>query len=157
TAMFGFFEADDDQAARELLASAEAWARARGCDRVRGPINPSLNESAGLLVDGFDVDSMVMMPHNPPAYAAYIEAAGYRKAKDLYAWIFDLARETPPVMVKLANRMRDIHGITVRPLDLEAFEREVPGLRSIYCSAWERNWGFVPPTEAEFRRLATEL
>src|SRR5262249_1640916 len=128
-----------------------------GCDRVRGPINPSLNESAGLLVDGFDVDSMVMMPHNPPAYAAYIEAAGYRKAKDLYAWIFDLARETPPVMVKLANRMRDIHGITVRPLDLEAFQREVSGLRSIYCSARERNWGCVPPTGAEVGRLAAEL
>ena len=48
----------------------EAWARARGRARVRGPLNPSLNESAGLLIDGFDTDPMLMMPHNPPDYAA---------------------------------------------------------------------------------------
>ncbi len=46
-----------------------------------------MNESAGLLIDGFDTDPMLMMPHNPPEYAAFIEAAGYGKAKDLYAWL----------------------------------------------------------------------
>src|SRR5262245_9880893 len=53
-AMFGFFEADDAEAARALLGAVEAWATRRGRSAVRGPINPSLNESAGLLVDGFD-------------------------------------------------------------------------------------------------------
>src|ERR1700704_2845118 len=81
TAMFGFFEAEDGDAARALLGAVEAWARTRGRARVRGPINPSLNESAGLLVEGFDSDPMLMMPHNPPEYAAYIEAAGYGKIK----------------------------------------------------------------------------
>jgi len=70
TAMFGFFDADDADAAAALLGAVEAWARARGRARVRGPINPSLNESAGLLVDGFDSDPMVMMPHNPREYGA---------------------------------------------------------------------------------------
>ena len=63
----------------------EAWARNRGRALLRGPLNPSLNESAGLLVDGFDTDPMLMMPHNPPEYADYLETAGYRKVKDLYA------------------------------------------------------------------------
>ena len=92
TAAFGFFEAEDRDVAQALLTRVEAWARARGRHSVRGPINPSLNESAGLLVEGFDTDPMLMMPHNPPEYAAFIEAAGYRKAKDLYAWIYDLDR-----------------------------------------------------------------
>src|SRR2546428_12582289 len=30
-------------------------------------------------------------------------------------------------------------------------------MRAIYCGAWEHTWAFVPPTEDEFRRLATEL
>jgi hypothetical protein len=157
TAMFGFFEADDAESARALFAAVEGWAKARGRDRVRGPINPSLNESAGLLIEGFDSDPMLMMPHNPPEYAAHIEAAGYLKVKDLFAWIYDLDREPPPVIVKLATRLRDAHRITVRPVNLAEFSREVERLRAIYCSAWDRNWGFVPPTEAEFRRLATEL
>jgi hypothetical protein len=97
------------------------------------------------------------MPHNPPEYAAHIESAGYRKAKDLFAWIYDLDQDTPATIAKLAERLRAKHGITVRQLNLKEFTREVERLRAIYCAAWERNWGFVPPTQAEFRRLATEL
>jgi hypothetical protein len=156
-AMFGFFEAEDAEATRELLGAVEAWAMARGRARVRGPINPSLNESAGLLVDGFDSDPMVMMPHNPREYAAQIESAGYVKAKDLFAWLYQLDREPPAIVAKLAARLRERARIVVRPLNLAEFTREVERLRVIYRDAWDRNWGFVAPTEAEFRRLASEL
>lgn len=156
-AMFGFFEAGDAAAARALLGAVETWARSRGRARVRGPINPSLNESAGLLIEGFDTDPMLMMPHNRPEYAAHIESAGYAKVKDLFAWITIVQRELPPVYVRLARRLRDKHRITIRPLDLREFTREVERLRAIYCAAWERNWGFVPPTVPEFRRIAREL
>jgi hypothetical protein len=157
TAMFGFFEADSADAARALFDAVDRWALDRGRGRVRGPVNPSMNESAGLLIDGFDTDPMIMMPHNPPEYAAYIEAAGFAKVKDLYAWSYDLAHGVEPTMAKLAARLRDRTGITLRPLQLEEFEREVERLRLIYCGAWDGNWGFVPPTPAEFRRIATEL
>ena len=56
---------------------------------VRGPANPSLNDSAGLLVHGFDEDPYILMPYNPAAYASYLERAGYYKAKDLLAWDLD--------------------------------------------------------------------
>jgi len=156
-AMFGFFEAEDAEAGCALLGAVEEWAKARGRARVRGPMNPSLNESAGLLIDGFDSDPMLMMPHNPRAYAAHIESAGYQKVKDLFAWLYDLERQPLPAIVRLADRARDRHGIIVRPLNLAEFTREVERLRSIYTRAWEHNWGFVAPTADEFRRLATEL
>ena len=156
-AMFGFFEADDEDAARALLASVETWARAKGRAAVRGPINPSLNETAGLLISGFDTDPMLMMPRNPREYAAYIEAAGYAKVKDLYAWIYEMSRDIPTVFQKLADRVQRQSGITVRPFDLKEFSNETERLRQIYCGAWERNWGFVPPTEAEFKRIAREI
>ena len=89
----------------------------RGRAHVRGPLNPSLNESAGLLIDGFDTDPMLMMPHNPPEYAGYIEAAGYRKVKDLYAWLYDLDRDIEPAITKLAARVQAKHRIVVRPLE----------------------------------------
>jgi hypothetical protein len=155
--MFGFFEAADAEATQALLGAVESWAAARGRARVRGPINPSLNESAGLLVDGFDSDPMIMMPHNPPEYAAQIEAAGYRKVKDLFAWLYQIDGPPPPIVAKLATRLRERARIVVGPLKLAEFAREVERLRVIYCGAWERNWGFVAPTEAEFRRLASEL
>ena len=78
-AWFGFFESPDAATAGRLLATVEAWGRARGCTSVRGPVNPSLNESAGLLVRGFDDDPCVLMPYNPPSYAGWIEDRGYAK------------------------------------------------------------------------------
>src|SRR5262245_43068817 len=87
---FGFFEAADAPTARALLAVVEGHAAARGSTAVRGPANPSLNESAGLLVDAFEHEPYILMPYNPPAYPGYLEAAGYTKAKDLLAWLIDL-------------------------------------------------------------------
>jgi GNAT superfamily N-acetyltransferase len=156
-ASFGFFEADDEDAARALFTAAEAWGRGRGRAAMRGPLNPSLNESGGLLVDGFDTDSMLMMPHNPREYGRFIESCGYRKAKDLYAWLFDVQRAIPPVFERLATRVRAKYGITVRRFSLAEFAREVELLRVVYCGAWEKNWGFVAPTQEEFKRIATEM
>ena len=156
-AAFGFFEADDETSAGALFAKVEEWARAKGRAAVRGPLNPSLNESAGLLIDGFDTDPMLMMPHNPPEYAGFIERAGYGKVKDLYAWLYDLTREIEPVFQAMADRVQRKHRLVARPFDLTHFARETDRLREIYCGAWENNWGFVPPTDDEFRRLASEM
>jgi len=156
-AAFGFFEADDAVATRALLGHVEAWARAKGRVAVRGPLNPSMNESAGLLVDGFDTDPMLMMPRNPPDYAAFIGAAGYAKVKDLYAWIYDIHRELDPVILRIAARVQRETGVTVRPFNLSEFAHETARLREIYCGAWEHNWGFVAPTPEEFERLAAEM
>lgn len=157
TAMFGFFEADDGEVATLLLAAAEQWARGRGRACLRGPLNPSLNDHAGVLIDGFDTDPMILMPHNPRDYGALIEAAGYHKAKDLFAWIYRIDRDPPPVFARLAERLRQKHGLTVRPFNVKEFEREADRLRELYAAAWQHNWGFTAPTPAEFARLAHEM
>src|SRR5581483_2986253 len=156
-AMFGFFEAADADAAHALLGAAERWAHQRGRAAVRGPISPSLNEMTGLLVDGFDTDPMLLMPRNPPAYARYIESAGYAKAKDLFAWICPVTPEPPPFITRVASLVRDRVRATIRPVDVKAFDREAESLRQLYVSAWEHNWGFVAPTPEEFRRITHEM
>jgi hypothetical protein len=71
---FGFFESVDDPAvARALFDAANDWLRARQRDTLRGPVSPSINDEAGLLVDGFETPSVLMMPHNPRYYPALVE------------------------------------------------------------------------------------
>jgi GNAT superfamily N-acetyltransferase len=156
-AWFGFFEATDAAAAASLLSAVETWARPRGCTAVRGPVNPSLNESAGLLVDAFDDDPYLLMPYNPPAYASYIEGAGYAKIKDLLAWGFDLAAPVGERVARLADRVRARHGVTVRRANMRAYDEDLALIVRIYREAWQRNWGFVPPTDAEMKQLAADL
>ena len=108
---FGFFEAVDLETARALIAAVERRARDRGSAIVRGPANPSLNESAGLLIDGFDEDPYILMPYNPPQYAGFLEAAGYTKAKDLLAWHIDLTVPVGARVAAVADRVARRHEI----------------------------------------------
>src|SRR6185295_7830993 len=144
-AAFGHFEAEDEEAARALFAAAEAWALERGRARMRGPLNSSLNETAGLLIDAFDAEPMVMMPYNPPRYPGFIERAGYTKEKDLLAWTIDLPpgeAERARVM-RISERATSQRGLTIRSVNMSDFEAEIEA--------------FVAPTRAEVRQLASEL
>ncbi len=156
---FGFFEAKDQAAAEALLARVEDWGWQLGRSGVRGPANPSMNDGAGFQINAFDTDPYVMMPYNPPEYPRYAEAAGYRKVKDLYAWLFDFTRQDITERIeRLAERVRSRHNdLVVRPGNMKRFNEELEILKQLYNEAWERNWGFVRYTEAEFDHLASEL
>lgn len=157
TTWFGFFEAESAEIARQLLDVVELHARNQGSTTVRGPANPSLHEAAGVLIEGFDDPPCALMAYNPPTYAGFVERAGYAKAKDLYSWELDLRAPLPDRIGRIADRVRDRYGITVRPVSLDRFDEELEILKVLYRAAWADNWGFVPPTDAEIRQLAVEL
>lgn len=154
---FGFFEATGAAVARALFEAVEAHARTLGKTAVRGPVNPSLHEAAGLLVRGFDDPPYALMSYNPEVYASYVDASGYTPVKDLYAWRLDLSAPLPERVAKIAERVRNRYGITIRPVNLKRFDAELEILKVVYRAAWSDNWGFVPPTDAEIRQLAVEL
>jgi GNAT superfamily N-acetyltransferase len=153
---FGFFEAKDGEAAEALLSRVEEWGRKRGRSAVRGPANPSLNHSAGFLVDAFDVDPFVMMPYNPPEYPGYVSQNGYRKVKDLYAWLFERGQNVDRIG-RLAERVRKRHNLVIRSVHKKRWDQEIERFRDLYNRAWEKNWGFVKYTDAEFDHLASEF
>jgi GNAT superfamily N-acetyltransferase len=158
-AFFGFLETvNRPEVANALLAAAEEWARGHGVDAVRGPANPSTNYECGLLVEGFDSPPVLMMTYNPPWYADLIEGAGYAKAKDLYAYISPVHDASLERLKKLGARAeRRNPGLTTRSINLKDFDAEVALVKELYNAAWEKNWGFVPVSSAEFDALAGEL
>ena len=156
-AAFGFFEARSAEAAAALLAAAEAWARAKGAAVARGPLSFSTNDEAGLLIEGFGVSQPMMMPYNPPDYAAWIESAGYRKAKDLYSFSIPGPYTVPATFYRISEMARRRGKVTTRPLAMKRFDEELALVKEIYNRAWEKNWGFVPMTEAEIDHMARQL
>lgn len=156
-AFFGFFEAEGEGVAKELLSQVEERARELGRDTVRGPANPSMNEGAGFQIDAFDTDPFLMMPYNPPEYPRYAEAAGYRKVKDLHAWLFERDQEMSQKVERLAERVRKRYAPVIRPANMKRFDEELETLKELYNRAWEQNWGFVRYTDAEFDHLAEEI
>lgn len=157
TTWFGFFEAADAAVAQLLLQQVERRGREQGRSIVRGPVNPSLNETAGLLIEGFEAHPYILMPYNPPEHQGFIEACGYRKAKDLLAWDIDLTSPVSERIQRVAERVRQRADIRVRTVDMADFEGEIATLQEVYRRAWEDNWGFVAPTDREIRQLARDL
>jgi len=158
TAHFGFFEcANRPDVAAALFDRVEEEGRKAGMDRIIGPLNYSTNESCGLLVEGFDSIPYMMMPYNPPYYAELLEGRGYGKAKDLFAFIAPVNDAWIARLERISREAYAKGNITVRPVNLKHLADELKIVSSIYNSAWEKNWGFVPMTDPEMEFMAKRL
>jgi hypothetical protein len=161
TGHFGFLEAMEDQAVFEaLLATAESWLRARGMRRILGPYSLSMNDEIGVLISGFSHPPVIAMAHSPTYYATRIEAAGYTKAKDLYAFRFEIdetRNEAIAELLEKAVRIDRDGRLRVRHIDMRRFEAEMRAGIAIYNDAWSANWGFVPVTPREVQHLLAVL
>ena len=158
--MFGFFECENDvEAANALLSAAEEWLRARGRDRMVGPMDFTTNDECGVLVDGYDLLPTVLTNWQHPYYPRLIEGAGLTKAMDLYMWTLEVSERSAvhPAIWRAAADVERKYGITVRPMRKKDMEAEIGRFLEVYNAAWERNWGFVPLTEEEVRHYAKDL
>jgi len=156
--VFGHFEAADQTTAHALLDTAAEWARAHDREALRGPIDLSTNYRCGLLLpDSEPGPPMMMMPHNPPHYAGWLESWGLTKAKDLLALDIDSADYDTGRYEKLFDRVLQRSGATVRDLDLRRFAAEIRIVWDLYHRIWEKNWGFAPMSRAEFERHAADM
>jgi len=161
TGFIGLFECiDDTDVAAALLRTAADWLDERGMTEAIGPFNLSTNDelySPGILLDNFERRPTLMMGHNPPYYSRLFEAAGWQKERDLLSyWLED--HRTPDRLIRGVERLTgSIDGLVVRQLHMKRLGEEVERIKEVYNSAWERNWGFAPLTDAEIARLARDL
>jgi GNAT superfamily N-acetyltransferase len=155
---FGLFECINDRdVAAALFERAASWLRKKGRTEIMGPIDYSTNYVCALLIDGFQFPPTILTAHNPPYYRDLIENCGFTKAKDWYAWWFDDPRNAVRQLRRLATRVHRRWPVTIRPANLKNIRDESRRLREIYNQAWEKNWGFVPFTEAEIQFMTKEM
>ena len=158
TAFFGFFESVNDPAVSgRLLGAVRTWARGLGMTRLLGPMNPSINEECGLLVEGFDSPPVVMMTYNPTYYQDLLVAAGLQRCKDLLAYGVTLDDQHLRRLERLGTRALQRSGVAIRPVDRRQLTRDLGSIQEVYNAAWENNWGFVPMTAAEIAFMARRL
>ena len=157
---FGFFDCIDDAAvAGGLFEAGQDWLRKRGMTACRGPANPSLNYTCGLLIDGFDCPPCFLMTYNPPYYAALLETCGFAKAQDLYAYEMDmnmlrvLVERYKPAVLAALNRP----DMVIRPINSAMIQQEIETYLDIYNRSLDGTWGFTPLQPREARHIASEL
>ena len=160
--MFGFLEAADDPAVFTILIdTASDWLRERDRERMLGPMDFTLNDECGILIEGFDEPSMILEPWHPPYYSARLEASGLEKEIDLLMWELWFGKlkagtEMHPLIHAAAQKSRE-EGVVVRNMRRSEMAAEVRRFVDVYNEAWGRNWGFVPVTDAEVEFQAKNL
>ncbi len=163
TGFIGYFESiNSKEVSRLLFDTAKDWLIENGKDNIRGPINLSINDEVGLLVDGFNKPPVLLMTYNPKYYVELFENYGFIKAKDFYAYLFtqEDARKNPKSMEKLERVGQLVlkrENIKIRKIVLKDLQNELLKVMKIYNEAWIDNWGSVQMTEDEFKYVAASL
>jgi hypothetical protein len=157
TGQWGMFEALDGAAAAALIAVAEDWLRDQGMTRALGPVSLSIWDEPGLEIEGFAEPPTAMMGHHRPEYSAWIEAAGYSKAKDLLTYEVDIAHWSDPRIDRLIEMGERNAKIRIRTVDKSSFDAEAAIILNLLNDAWSDNWGYVPLTASEIAYAGKKL
>jgi hypothetical protein len=138
--------------------------RAKGVTKIMGPGTYSTNSEIGLLVQGNDSPTMILMPYHKAYYAGFVEGCGFTKEMDLYAYYIDAVKfagakgeKIPERITRVVERIRKRGNFTVRMADMKHFDQEIVKLKAMYNTVWAKNWGFIPLTDEEIDHLAEGL
>ena len=160
TGMFGFLEMEEDhEALHALLDAAAGWLRERGRDRMVGPMDFTMNDESGVLIEGFELEPMIRQAWQPPYYQRLCEEAGLEKAVDTYMWSLHISGrdQVMPIIWDLAEQLEPKHGIRIRKISRGHLRRDLDAFGEIYNEAWARNFGFVPYSKEDLDAYAQEL
>jgi GNAT superfamily N-acetyltransferase len=160
TGMFGFIEFEEDLAiVTALMDAAAGWLRARGRARMLGPMNFTMNDESGVVVEGFDREPMIRQPWQPPYYSRLLEEAGMTKAMDLFMWELQIADRAKirPILFRLAEEASSKHGVELRKMTRRTLRSDLDEFAEVYNSAWSENWDFVPFTKEDLDAQAQEF
>ena len=158
--MFGFLELEDDPDVLPLLlAAAERWLHSRGRDHMIGPMDFTMNDESGVMIEGFERAPLIKQPWHPPYYRRRVEEAGLSKAMDLLMWELQISdRERMlPIIFKLAGEVEPRHGIRLRKMSRRSLRRDMDRFAEVYNSAWDENWGFSPYSKRDLDAYTAEL
>ena len=157
-ARFCFLETYNEQdVAMALLAHVESWAKAKGTDRLVGPLGFSDKDPQGLLVEGFDAPMVITSNCNFPYLVDFVEGSGFTKKLDLVVYEVGVPEEIPEFYRKIHERaLRNYPGLSLVPLrskkDIKPYI--VPVL-SLMNETFKDIYAFTPLSVKEMNEFAS--
>ncbi len=165
---FGFYEVSDcpDSLAihLSLMEAATGWLKERGCNGIRGPVNPSMKSEFGVVVEGNHIPPSIMLAHTPARYDALMQENGFDVAKSFYAFHSTLAdhhSQSDEELVKLKSSCEKISKrfpqLKMRTVDKNNFEQTFREINELANEVRKDDWGYVPFTDSELKFMVKSL
>jgi len=158
TGFWGFFEAiQDPKVAHALFEAAADWVRQRNRRHLVGPLNFSIYDEMGLLVEGFDSIPAMFQTHNPPYYLDLVNSWGFRKTMDWVALKITNREVDIPAMERTLNAILAKQKVTLAPYNPAELFRRAEEVYHLFNEAWSVIWGHTPLTRHQFDHLLHEV
>jgi hypothetical protein len=124
-----------------------------------GPMDFTMNDESGVMIEGFEREPLIKQPWHPPYYAERAAEAGLGKAMDLLMWELQISdrEKILPVIFKLAGEVEPRHGIRLRKMSRRSLRKDMDRFADVYNSAWSENWGFSPYSKKDLDAYTQEL
>ncbi len=113
TVRFGWIDfVEDYEVAKALIDKVIEWGKAKGAEKIKGPLGFTDMDREGLLVEGFENESPFTVIYNYPYYGEYLEKMGFTKDVDWTQRFVDMPSELPP-MLQYADLVEKRYGIRI--------------------------------------------
>ena len=139
---------DDKEISKNLLATAEKWAREKGMDGIHGPLGFTNLDHQAILIEGFDHLPSIASEYHLPYYKEHFEAAGYEKEMDWIEFRLKLEKEIPEKAVKLSDMLQRRYNLKVVHFNTrEEMKAYAPKIFTLLNDAFSDLFSFVPMSE----------
>jgi len=151
--MLGFFEAEHDQEAVDLLLRAGTdWLRSRGARRVVGPMDGDTWHRYRVNAGPFARPPFPLEPWNPPYYQELWEGAGFEVLESYSSkWIDDVSVLLPKLEAGV-ERSRS-RGVRIRGLDRSRIADELATVHMLSTEIFREAFLYTPIAREEFLSL----
>ncbi len=157
-ARFGYIEATEDrEVVRAMLATVEAWAKAKGMTRIIGPYGFSDQDPEGFIIEGFENRATIATYYNMEWMPGYVADEGYVKDVDYFVYKLEVPKKMPELYVKIYERIMKRGNF--RLVEFRKRKELRPYIVPLFtlmneCYMASNIYGYAPLSEKEMQDLA---
>jgi len=159
---FSMFECVNDiEITKAIFNKAFSWFFENDIEIVRGPVSidgANRDENKGLLIDAFDKPPVLFNSYNPEYYKALLEAYGFEKDYDVFAYYLDKDKLFEENTKKVIDYAKKKYNFRVDKFDLNNIDKEIIDMKYILDLAVPDEWEDLgSPTLDDIREIAKSL
>lgn len=112
---FGWIDFIDDlEVSSALLNTVEEWGKAKGMERIQGPLGFTDFDAEGMLIEGFDQLSTMATIYNYPYYPEHMAKLGYEKDVDWVEYKIFIPDAIPDKHLRISEIIQKKYNLRIK-------------------------------------------
>ena len=150
---------DDFEVTKALFDELYKWAKELGMEEIIGPMSFSDLNEEGMLIDGFDKDTMYIEIYNHPYYVEHMEKLGAYKVVDWNCYRIPVPEKHDERLQRLSDKIMQRNGYELLDVayllkhDKPKLSKYIMQCMDVLDEAFEDLYGVSPLSEKQKKRM----